>query len=432
MRTEARCTAKAPAIASTARLTMRSRFFTISICSTLIGAVATAIACSDSTSPGRGANGTLVTRLTDAPFPTDEVNRVDIFVVRVDARQSDVSDADASAGLDDQSSASNGWKTVATPNATFDLLSLQNGIAATLGQVNLPAGTYSGFRLIIDQNKSSATLKDGLVLNGGSTPGIKFPSAGQSGIKIALAQPVKIVANTETDLVVDFSVAQSFVMRGNTVEQNGLLFKPVISAAVSNLALTNSNVRLANATDGTLNLLQNGTALAGSSNIAFGASTMCSSVNATTPTLSVTEGTSTTALSGFSPTLVPGHPFTFVAFPASGGGVQFATVQQPIPVSGQAQLSIFNAIPVPFDVYVTAPGATLGTATFSNVPPGAASTSLSVPVGSSQIRLTGAGNTTVLLDFGTQTFVAGQNQMLIVAPPPANTTPPRAFLVSGC
>ena len=391
-----------------------------------------AIACSDSTSPGRNATGTLVTRLTDAPFPTDEVQRVDIFVVRVDARQADVSDTDANSSLDDQSSASSGWKTVATPNATFDLLSLQNGVAATLGQVNLPAGTYNGFRLIIDQSKSSATLKDGTVLNGGSTPGIKFPSAGQSGIKISLAQPVTIVANTETDLVVDFSVAQSFVMRGNTIEQNGLLFKPVINASVTNLALTNSNVRLANATDNVLNLLQNGTALAGSSNLAFGASGACTSVNAASPALSVTQGTSTTALAGFSPTLVAGHPFTFVAFPGAGGAVQFATVQQQIPVSGQAGLLVFNAIPVPFDVYVTAPGAPLATATFSSVPTGAASASASVPVGSSQIRLTGAGNTTVLLDVGAQNFVAGQNQMLVVTPPTSGTTPPRAFLVAGC
>jgi hypothetical protein len=360
------------------------------------------------------------------------VKRVDIYVVRVDARQSDVSDADASSSLDDQSSASSGWKTVATPDATFDLLSLQNGVAATLGQVNLPAGTYNGFRLIIDQSKSSATLKDGTVLNGGSTPGIKFPSAGQSGLKIALQQPVKIVANTETDLVVDFSVAQSFVMRGNTVEQNGLLFKPVINASVTNLALTNSNVRLANATDGAVNLLENGAPLAGSSNLGFGASSVCSSVNAATPLLSVTQGTSTTALQGFTPTLVAGHPFTFVAFPGTGGAVQFATVAQEIPVSGEARLLVFNAIPVPFDVYITAPGAALATATFSNVQPNAASASVSVPVGSSQLRLTGVGNTTVLLDFGTQNFVAGQNQMLVVAPPPANTTPPRAFLVPGC
>src|SRR5207237_281499 len=102
--------------------------------------------------------------------------------------------------------------------------------ASTL--VTRPAGTYNGFRLVIDQSKSSATLKNGMVLSGGSTPGIKFPSAGQSGIKIVLAQPVVIVAGTETDLLVDFNVDQSFVMRGNTVDQNGLLFKPVVNASI--------------------------------------------------------------------------------------------------------------------------------------------------------------------------------------------------------
>src|SRR5207248_8382515 len=132
-----------------------------------IGGAVLAIACSDSASP---SSGILVTRLTDAPFPTDQVKSVDIFVVRVDARQSDVSDDGANEALSAESSASSGWKTVATPNASFDLLSLQHGIAATLGQAMLPAGSYNGFRLVIDQDKSSATLKSGLVLSGGSTP----------------------------------------------------------------------------------------------------------------------------------------------------------------------------------------------------------------------------------------------------------------------
>src|SRR5205823_2609038 len=224
------------------------------------------------------------------------------------------------------------------------LLSLQNGIAAALGQAMLPAGTYNGFRLVIDQSKSSATLKNGMVLSGGSTPGIKFPSAGQSGIKIVLAQPVVIVAGTETDLLVDFNVDQSFVMRGNTVDQNGLLFKPVVNASITNLALTNSNVRLANATDGALTLLRNGTALASSSSIAFGTSSACSSVNAARPALTVTQAGSTAALPGFSPALTAGHPFTFVAFPGAGGIMQFATVEQPITTaSGQAGLRTFNA-----------------------------------------------------------------------------------------
>ena len=417
------------------------RSFSFSVCSTLVlGGALLAVACSDSgsTSPSLSGSGTLVTRLTDAPFPTDEVRSVDIFVVRVDARVADVSDDEANQSLTDQSSASSGWKTIATPNASFNLLSLQNGITAALGEATLPAGTYDGFRLIIDQDKSSATLKTGMVLDGGSTPGIKFPSAGQSGIKIVLAQPVSIIAGTETDLLVDFNVDQSFVLRGNTIDKNGLLFKPVVNASITNLALTNSNVRLANATDGALNLLQSGSALAGASNIAFGASSACNSVSATTPALTITQGSSSTALPGFSPTLSAGHPFTFVAFPgATAGSVQFATIEQAIgTATGQAGLRAFNAtaLATGFDVYVTAPGAPLGgTATFTNVAAGAPSAStVSVAAGGSQVRLTATGSTTVLLDFGTQTFTAGQNTMLIIAPPATNTTAVRAFLVPAC
>jgi hypothetical protein len=36
------------------------------------------------------------------------------------------------------------------------------------------------------------------------------------------------------------------------------------------------------------------------------------------------------------------------------------------------------------------------------------------------------------LDVGTQTFVSGQNAMLVIAPPVAGATALRAFLVPGC
>src|SRR5678815_5969026 len=85
---------------------------------------------------GKGAGGVgrlvagnahVVVQLTDAPFPIDSVQSVDVFVMRVDARPSDVSEADASTATDDASARSNGWITLAEPNASFNLLSLQNG-----------------------------------------------------------------------------------------------------------------------------------------------------------------------------------------------------------------------------------------------------------------------------------------------------------------
>jgi hypothetical protein len=177
--------------------------------------------CGDySDSPSAVTVGQLSVQLTDAPFPFDLVARVDVFIVRVDAKQPDVADDDA-ANADDKT----GWTTVATPNASINLLDLGGGKTTTLGAANIASGTYRDFRLVIDVDKSSVTLKDG------TKPEVKWPSAGQSGLKINLDQPV-VVTSTGTILIIDFDIGSSFVMRGNSIEKNGLLFKPVIHATV--------------------------------------------------------------------------------------------------------------------------------------------------------------------------------------------------------
>src|ERR1044071_6478171 len=83
-------------------------------------------ACStDATGSGAGK---VTVRMTDAPFPFSEVSAVDVFVVRVDARTSAVSDGQT-ANADDNS----GWTTIATPNAVIDLMQLNGGQMTTLG-----------------------------------------------------------------------------------------------------------------------------------------------------------------------------------------------------------------------------------------------------------------------------------------------------------
>jgi len=193
-----------------------------------VGALA---ACgSDSTAPSGG--GRMVVKLTDAPFPTDSVKSVDVWVLRVDARQTDADSGAAATATSADSSAAAGWKTLASPNASFNLLALQNGVTSTLGDTTVGAGSYGAFRLIIDPSKSSVTLKNGQVLTSSSSPNVTFPSASRSGIKINLtgAGSVSVGADSTTTVVVDFDVGNSFVMRGSSLAQNGLLFKPVIKA----------------------------------------------------------------------------------------------------------------------------------------------------------------------------------------------------------
>ena len=186
--------------------------------------VALAGACAES-SP---TTGELTVLLTDAPFPYEQVARADVHVVRIDAKR-DEPDEEA---LDD--GASGGWITVAAPDRAYDLLQLRNGATANLGEATLPTGRYRGFRLILDTDRSSVTLVDGTVLTGASSPGIHWPSAAETGIKLVLAAPIDVTADG-TVMVLDFDLARSFVLRGHSLEQNGLLFTPVIRATATDV-----------------------------------------------------------------------------------------------------------------------------------------------------------------------------------------------------
>jgi hypothetical protein len=69
----------------------------------------------------------------------------------------------------------------------------------------------------------------------------------KSGIKIMLDEPFNVTDGTTT-LLVDFDVGRSFVMRGNSISQNGLLFKPVIHATTQqNTGTITGSVRADNA-----------------------------------------------------------------------------------------------------------------------------------------------------------------------------------------
>ena len=217
--------------------------------------IAAVTACSDTT----GSNtGKLTVKLTDAPFPFAEVSRVDMFVVRIDARTTTASDAETT------DASSSGWTTIASPNTAINLLSLQGGVTTNLGTTTLATGNYNAFRLILDTQKSTITLKDGTVLTGGS--GIVFPSAAQTGIKINLDAPIQVTQDSSV-MILDFDVGSSFVMRGNSIKNNGLLFKPVIRAVATELTgVLTGSVRSASATGpavagATVDVLKDGTAL---------------------------------------------------------------------------------------------------------------------------------------------------------------------------
>lgn len=217
-----------------------TRFTTIALS---IAALFSVAACNDSTGAGAGTLGVRLTNQSvaasvvgdvataDAPLPDGSVKSVDLWVVRIDAKASEPSDDDAAQDTEEAESSKDGWVTVAEPNASFDLMKLADGTNTFLGDAKVAAGSYNGFRLIIDPAKSSVTLNDAsnTVIGGESIIGLKFPSAAKTGIKINLSGGGVEVKEGETStLVVKFDVMKSFVVRGSSIEQNGLLFKPVI------------------------------------------------------------------------------------------------------------------------------------------------------------------------------------------------------------
>ena len=142
----------------------------------------------------------------------------------------DATEDDAATDTEEQDSEKDGWVTVAEPNASFDLMTLADGANTLLGDAQVAAGSYKSFRLIIDPAKSSVTLNDAnnTVIGGESITGLTFPSADKTGIKIQLSDDLVVQDGETSTLVVKFDVSKSFVMRGSTLDQNGLLFKPVI------------------------------------------------------------------------------------------------------------------------------------------------------------------------------------------------------------
>jgi hypothetical protein len=87
--------------------------------------------------------------LTDDPFPFDSVGSVNLYVSRIEA-----------SSQFDTSGAGN-WVEVAAPRKVFDLLTLQQGTTAFVGQSILDAGQYAAMRMTIDVDRSSIKYPDG-------------------------------------------------------------------------------------------------------------------------------------------------------------------------------------------------------------------------------------------------------------------------------
>ena len=156
--------------------------------------------------------GTLRVALTDAPACGYDAVNVTIQKVRVH-KSSTASDTDA------------GWsEIVLSPAKRVDLLGLQNGVLAELGQTPLPTGKYTQLRLVLGTNDGTTPLANSVVPSGGSETALTTPSGQQTGLKMNIDMDVG--ANQMIDLVLDFDACKSVVRAGASGQY---LLKPVVS-----------------------------------------------------------------------------------------------------------------------------------------------------------------------------------------------------------
>jgi hypothetical protein len=165
-----------------------------------------------SNDPSDQAMGNLVIRLTDAPFPVELIEKAEVIITKVEIRH-------------ENDTGGYPFMTLLEDTLTFDLLELRNGVTAELLDTALPTGTYDLVRLYV--HEASLTIKDM------DTYHMKVPSGAQTGIKIFIDPAVRIKGGLTAELLLDFCLEKSFVMKGNMNSPAGIKgfnFKPVIRA----------------------------------------------------------------------------------------------------------------------------------------------------------------------------------------------------------
>jgi hypothetical protein len=179
-------------------------------------AIAAAMAACGGGNSGSSAagTGTLRVAMTDAPACGYDAVNVTVTQVRIHRSES-AEDGDAS------------WSDIAVTPRKINLLDLQNGVLAELGDIKLEEGRYSQIRLVLAPEAADAGLANSLVLTADATKAeipLRTPSAQQSGLK--LVHGFDIAADETRTLVLDFDACRSVVKAGNSGNYN---LKPVIS-----------------------------------------------------------------------------------------------------------------------------------------------------------------------------------------------------------
>lgn len=167
------------------------------------------------------STGTLSLSLTDAT--TYEYKAVYVTIKEVQVHKDGDEDSN--------------WEVVVSPNKTYNLLELVNGIREELGITELETCHYTQMRLIIGNEHDNAInilseshkYANYIVDHDNYYHELKIPSGFQSGVKIV--HGFDINQNQTTELILDFDASRSIVKAGKSKQW---LLKPTIKVLNTN------------------------------------------------------------------------------------------------------------------------------------------------------------------------------------------------------
>jgi hypothetical protein len=194
-------------------------------CAALIFLAAAIItSCQDNVKDDLGLNSkgkaTVIFKVTDAPFPASQVEEAYITVDWIKLLKAGMEEEYTEEETESEE-ASFVLVELEGP-ATFNLLELRNGLTEVLAEMELPVGIYTEVRLHV--------IEAGILLKDGKAFPLKVPSGDSSGLKLKMKPELTLTEGEVVEVLFDFDISRSFVMKGSINNILGFNFKPVVRA----------------------------------------------------------------------------------------------------------------------------------------------------------------------------------------------------------
>ena len=163
-------------------------------------------------------SGKIAITLTDAPFPHSLVSKANVTVFRIDARLKMETESP-------ENESNSPFQVLYEGDTKVNLLELTNGITKSMGETEVPGGSYDLVRVYVKD--ANIELTDGRIFD------LKVPGGEQTGIKVFIKPNLIVSGGLTSELLLDFDVSQSFIAKGGTNEVSditGFNFKPVMKS----------------------------------------------------------------------------------------------------------------------------------------------------------------------------------------------------------